>query len=63
MTTMTISEGITAIGLIVPIIIDFVRQVLEMFMEPPLIFFTAAAFAIVSFKIGAYLLKTAKNAA
>jgi len=59
--TLTVQEGVTAIAAIVPTIIDFVRTVLGMFMEPPLIFFTAAAFVTVAFKIGAYLLRAARN--
>ena len=63
MTTMTITEGVAAINQIVPVIISFVSSVLEMFMAPPLVFFTGAAFAVVAFKIAAYLLRTARSAA
>lgn len=58
--TLTVTEGVTAIGQIVPTITDFVKTVLELFMEPPLIFFTGAAFAVIAFKIGAYLLRQAR---
>lgn len=60
---MTITEGVAAMSAVVPVIIDFVKTVLEMFMEPPLVFFTAAAFAVVAFKIGAYLLRQARSTA
>ena len=59
--TLSVSEGVTAMGQIVPVIIDFVTTVLGMFMEPPLIFFTGAAFAVVAFKIAAYLLRQARS--
>ena len=62
MTTMSISDGVTAMNAIVPTIISFVSSVLEMFMQPPLVFFTGAAFAVVAFKIAAYLLRQARSA-
>lgn len=59
----TISEGIADLQLIVPVMISVITQVLDLFMTPPLVFFTAAAFCAVGFKIAAYLLTKVKQAA
>jgi hypothetical protein len=55
--TMTIADGIAALSGVTPTIISNVTAVLDLFMTPPLVFFTGAAFIFVSFKIAAYLLR------
>lgn len=59
--TMTITEGIAALGEITPVILEIVTAVLNMFMTVPLIFFTGAAFVVVGFKIVVYLFNAAKS--
>jgi len=59
--TMTISDGIAALGQITPVIITNVGTVLDMFMQPPLIFFVGAAFVVVAFRIVVYLFNAARN--
>ena len=61
--TMTIAEGVAALGLITPTIMTNVTSILELFMAPPLVFFTAAAFVLIGFKIATYLFTKVRNSA
>jgi len=59
----TLTQGIADMQTVIPVMIDIIKQVLDLFMQPPLVFFTAAAFALVGFKIAAFLLLQVKKSA
>jgi hypothetical protein len=59
--TTDITDGITDLGLITPVIMNVISGVLDLFMQPPLVFFTGAAFCFIGFKVAVYLVKSAKN--
>lgn len=60
---VSVYQGVADISLVIPVVMGVLTDILDLFMTPPLIFFTGALFALIAFRIAVYLLRGTSNMA